>query len=115
MCKFLGRGGTILTKFLNFMTLHGFWYTQEYIYAIFLMLAGKSQQFRLEEVANLLPLTIAHVCARQRVYASCEQIVSEFPRIERYMVINCKPANFFSQKYFVSSLFLQKYFCMYKF
>lgn len=61
------------------------------------MPAGKSQQFRLEEVANLLPLAIAHVCARQRVHASCEQIVSEFPRIERYMVINCKPANFQSE------------------
>jgi len=33
------------------------------------MLAGKKHQFRLEEIAN-----IAQVCARQWVYASCEQI-----------------------------------------
>jgi len=38
------------------------------------MLAGKKQQFRLEEVANLLPLAMQQVRPRQRVYARCEQI-----------------------------------------
>lgn len=35
------------------------------------MLAGKEEPFRLEEVANLLPLAIAQVYARHTIYESC--------------------------------------------
>ena len=64
------------------MKLHGFCYTwtQEYIYAIFLMLAGNKQPFRLEEVINLLSLGFSKstsICKAQYI-SVVNKLVSEF-------------------------------------